>query len=226
MSDADVLIGFVLDRSASMSPVINDTVRGFNEFIDSQKDDEGEALLSLTLFNSELEVRYVAQRLADIPPMTAFEGPNAYSTGSNTGLFDAVGVTVKGIEQWVANHPQFTGHVKMVILTDGQENASHVWHINAGGVKDGDDHDLLGLIQWKQKEGWEFIFLGAGGSEWLEHTFSSVVDQSAFFAYQNDAGGSADAYAAVGAAMKESRSKGVPMAAPLAADPRNKRPKR
>jgi len=46
-------IAVVLDRSASMRSCLNETIQGFNNFIDEQKAEPGEALFSLVLFDHE-----------------------------------------------------------------------------------------------------------------------------------------------------------------------------
>lgn len=204
--EQDVIIGAVIDQSGSMMDVVPGTVAGFNHFVNEQKELAvgGEAFLSLTLFSSGFDVRYVAEPIENIPEMTASFGPNPYSPNGSTALLDAVAATIKGIELWVHKR-DFKGRVQIMILTDGQENASREWHIRQPRVE-GDDRDLLGLIEWKQKEGWEFVFLGAGGTEWLERTFGSViVDTDHVFAYANDNASNTAAYAAASASVVGTR---------------------
>ena len=59
MTQQDVLIGFVLDGSARMGPVVGDSAAGFNTFVRSQRLQPGQALLGLTPLNNDLGVRYV-----------------------------------------------------------------------------------------------------------------------------------------------------------------------
>lgn len=202
-NNTDVLINFVLDKSGSMGAVTFPTIEGFNTFIDEQRKQPGEARLSLTLFDTRFETRYVAQDLTEVPALTQ----STYVPGGMTALLDAVGTCIKGTEQWLKNNPQFGGRVMTVILTDGAENSSHEWHINQPLVE-GDDKDVAGLIQYKQTEGWEFIFLGAGGSAWLEKAFGHVVHADAFFGYTNDALNNSETYAGVAASVSESRTYG------------------
>lgn len=203
---SDVLIAFVLDQTGSMAPLVPATIEGFNNFLAEQSKTPG-AVMTLTLFNSlRMDVRYVAVPLEDVPPLSSC-GPNPYRVGGMTPLLDAVGTTVKGIEEWQRNHPDFAGRVLVTILTDGQENASHEWHIGHPPV-DGDDRDLLGLIQWKQSEGWEFMFLGAGGSTWLEQTFGAVVGVDRILGYAHAPGAQGATLAAVSDAVTVTRSTG------------------
>lgn len=191
----DVLIAFVLDRSGSMFGLTDATIEGFNQFLEEQRRQPGGARMSLTLFNTEFEVRYAAVPLADVPSMGR-AGPNLYQPGGRTALLDALGTTIKSTEQWIASHPEFTGRVLIATWTDGFENASREWHINQPMVPS-DDRDLCGLIDYKQREGWEFMFLGTGGSNWLEQTFGSVVAADRFVAFAGTAAGQTASYGAL-----------------------------
>lgn len=196
----DILIGFVLDKSASMGVCTDATISGYNEFMKEQRNQPGTALLSLTLFDTSFDVRYTARPLDQTEDLSRTN----YRPSGNTALFDAVAATIKGIEAWQAKNPSFTGPVKIVVLTDGEENSSRLWHVKHPQVP-GDDKDLGGLIAWKQNEGWEFVFLGSGGSSWLEKTFSHVVDLSNFHGYDHDSANTVSTYAGVSASVSKSR---------------------
>lgn len=202
----DVLICFVLDKSGSMAGVADATIEGANSFLHDQREQPGQALLSLTLFDTRFEVRYVAKPLAEVPPFDKM-GANAYQPGGMTALFDAVGTTIKGTEAWLTKHPEFGGKVVVVTLTDGFENSSHEWHINNPMIP-GDARDLNGLIQWKQAEQWQFVFLGAGGSQWLEKTFGAVCDSASFAGYDNTPRATVATYAGVSHSLTATRSTG------------------
>lgn len=202
----NVLINFVLDRSGSMIGMTQATIDGFNSFIDEQRKVDGQALLSLTLFNTGFDVRYVARDLQEVPPMS-MGGENAYNPGGGTALFDAVATTIKGTEKWLENHTDWKGRVVCVVLTDGQENSSHEWHVSIPAVED-DKFDVAQLIAYKQAEGWEFLFLGSGGSTWLEKTFGHVAAGSSFVGYAHTVSDNAVAYAGVSQTLTRSRVTG------------------
>lgn len=166
----DLLIGFCLDRSPSMSGLTASTIKGVNDFLDSHRAEKGDTWLSLCLFDGQFDIRYVATSLKDVAPMSGIEGPNIYRCGGNgTALYDAVDVTIEGIQAWHNAHPEFGGKTLIVILTDGQENMSRKW---AG--QHGLDH-VNGLIADKTALGWDFVFMGAGQSAWLEaKQFTSI----------------------------------------------------
>lgn len=210
-SNNDVLICFVLDASGSMIPVTSATCEGFNQFKSDQKNQEGEALMTLTLFNTEFDTRYVATPLEQVSDLGW--GGNGYLPGGMTALFDAVGESIKKTETWV-NENGWVGRVMVVVLTDGEENRSRYWHVNNPRVN-GDAFDVAGLIDWKSGEGWDFIFLGAGGTDWLERTFKNV-SADAFFAYAGDAVTTRGAYKTVAASVTQSRVTGQSLNSALA----------
>lgn len=207
----DVLICFVLDQSGSMLSVVDATCEGFNQFKTEQKAQEGETLMTLTLFNTMLDMRFTAESLAVIPDLGLTH--NKYRPGGGTALFDAVGDSIKRTERWVAAH-NWTGRVMVVILTDGQENSSTSWHIRNPRV-DGDSRDVAGLIDWKQNEDWNFVFMGAGGTEWLEKTFFTLP-RDVFYGYDGDAASTRKTYATMSAATTQSRYTGQSLASAMA----------
>lgn len=60
-------IVLVLDRSGSMKPLEEDTIGGFNEFIDKQKEVEGEAYVTTVLFDTSYSVACLTVRCDAIP---------------------------------------------------------------------------------------------------------------------------------------------------------------
>ena len=55
----DILINFVLDKSGSMGSLQGPTIEGVNAFIAGQRQGQGRALMSLTLFDTSFDVRFV-----------------------------------------------------------------------------------------------------------------------------------------------------------------------
>lgn len=184
-------------------PMQQATIDGFNVFLQDQIQQPGKCRMSLTMFDTSFDIRYVAEDVTRIAPLTNF----TYVPGGGTALLDAVGSTIKGAEQWIMNQRR-KYNVIVAILTDGEENSSHEWHIRQPMVS-GDDKDLAGLIQWKQKEGWDFVFMGAGGSQWLERTFGHVVAQDRFVHYDNTYAGTTSNYGTLSASVTTSREGGT-----------------
>lgn len=206
----DVLICFILDKSGSMITVTDATCEGFNQFKADQKAQEGEATMTLTLFDTSFDTRFVGTSLAVVPDLGLIN--NSYRPSGGTALFDAVGESIKKTEVWIEQN-KWTGRVMVVTLTDGQENSSRSWHVRNPRV-DNDNFDVAGLIDWKKKEGWDFIFLGAGGTDWLEHTFQTLPHEN-FFAYAGDARSTLRSYGTMTAAMTQSRVTGQSLASSL-----------
>jgi uncharacterized protein YegL len=61
---------FIIDRSGSMSGLETDTIGGFNGMIEKQKKEEGEAFVSVVLFDDRTEVLYDRVNIKRIEPMT------------------------------------------------------------------------------------------------------------------------------------------------------------
>ena len=132
-------IDFILDRSGSMNTCINDTLGGFNYFVESQKKDNPNGKMSLILFSHNYEYIYKDKYINEIEKLSVTE----YSPKGTTALLDAIGKTIKK-----SNNAE--NHI-IVILTDGEENSSKYYTLN----------HINDLIEIKKKEGWQFIFLGA-----------------------------------------------------------------
>ena len=60
----------VLDISGSMATIAADAIGGFNTFLKDQQAIEGEARLSVVLFDDQYQVLYAATPLAEAQPLT------------------------------------------------------------------------------------------------------------------------------------------------------------
>ncbi len=141
---------FILDRSGSMGGLESDTIGGFNSLIEKQKKEDGECFVSTVLFDNESEVIHDRVKLFEIKPMTEKE----YYVRGCTALIDAIGGAVKHISNIhkYARPEDVPEHTMFVITTDGLENASHKFSSN----------EVKKMIeQRKEKDGWEFLFIGA-----------------------------------------------------------------
>lgn len=160
----DVLVNFVLDASGSMAGLRQATVDGFNQFIQSQVDQtEGEIYVSLTLFNTGFDVRFVALDAKEVPHLGTVANP--YVASGGTALYDAAGTAIKGAEAWVENNPSFGGTVVTVIWTDGGENSSTLYSRD----------QVNRLISLKQDSGWVFQFMGTGEAGWRQNDVFNAI---------------------------------------------------
>ena len=199
----DILINFVLDKSGSMGSLQGPTIEGVNAFIAGQRQGQGRALMSLTLFDTSFDVRFVGLDIREVPALGSRE--NRYQPQGGTALYDAVVTTIRGAEAWLANHPDFAGDVVTVIQTDGEENSSTIASLD----------DVNALITEKTALGWEFIFQGTGQSAWTEAAKFTAIPAASRFAGSSDEAAYAQTYAASSRAMMSKRATGAPYAAAL-----------
>lgn len=141
---------FVLDRSGSMSSLTDDTIGGFNSFIENQKKEKGEALVTTVLFDNQYEMLHDGVNIKDIKPLTNQE----YYARGMTALLDAVGTAITDVGVRLNNTPEEERpeKVMMIIITDGLENASKEY--TKQQVKEMIDRQT-------NTYNWKFMFLGA-----------------------------------------------------------------
>jgi len=145
-----VEIAFVGDKSGSMSGKEKDVIGGYNALLDEQQRSPGEARLSLVLFDTKVERVHASVPIKDVPPLTG----EVYRIGGMTALLDAVGSTIRLIEDEIAARPadQQPDKIVMVVMTDGEENSSKEYKLD----------QLKQMVTERQDtRRWEFIFLGA-----------------------------------------------------------------
>lgn len=120
----------ILDRSGSMSNIQKEMVDGINEYIDGLKKQEGKCDVFAVQFdtggaNQGREDWYQVlfdKPLNEVPTLTT----DVYQPRSGTPLLDAIGKTIdeQGHILKVMKEEDRPEHVIVLIITDGQENAS------------------------------------------------------------------------------------------------------
>ena len=145
-----VEIVFILDRSGSMRGLEADTIGGFNQLLDKQKKELGEAVISTVLFDHDFEVIHNRKSIQSIQPLT----DKQYFVRGSTALLDAIGRSIIKIHDVhrVIGEDFVPEKTLFVITTDGMENASREFDWKT--VK-------RLILQSQEKDGWEFVFLGA-----------------------------------------------------------------
>ena len=133
-----------------MAGLETDTVGGFNGMIAKQKQQEGEAFVTTVLFDNEIETLHDRIPLTEVPEMTEKE----YFVRGCTALIDAIGTSIRHVEtiHKYARKEDVPAHTLFVITTDGLENASRKY--SSAEVK-------KMIERKKEKDGWEFLFIGA-----------------------------------------------------------------
>lgn len=141
------MICLILDRSGSMQGRETDVIGGVNQLIEDQKKLPDQACMTFVRFNTGHIERFREMKpLADVEPLK----PDEFKPRGGTPLLDAVGQTITQLdEDWKKEQPD---RAIVVIVTDGQENASHEY--THGKIKD--------MIQARENsQKWSFIYLGA-----------------------------------------------------------------
>lgn len=147
------VVHLLLDSSGSMESVRNATIDGYNEYINSLKEDGGKFKVSLTLFDSDmqgelrLEKRHKTVNIDDVPPLTR----ETYKPSGGTPLYDAFCTVAKDCDDRLDEKNLF------VILTDGEENMSKEYT---------EKHMTTIKKNLEDVGNWSFIYLGANQDAW------------------------------------------------------------
>ena len=136
VEDLDLI--FLIDRSGSMYGSEEDTIGGFNSFIEKEKLKKGNTRVTTILFDHEYEMLYKRKDIDDVNKLTRDE----YYVRGSTALLDAIGKTITTLDREIDNKALF------VITTDGMENSSVEFSKS----------QIKSMIQ---NHNWEFIFIGA-----------------------------------------------------------------
>jgi len=188
-------IAFILDRSGSMEAHAEAAIAGFNEFLRDQQAVEGQARLTLVLFDDRIEIP-----IDNIPVSEVVElDTRTYTTRGSTALLDAIGETIDSFKVRTRDLPPENrpDQVIFAIFTDGEENASRrfTWQ------------DIAGKIRRRQeKQGWQFLFLGANQDAIATAAQMNIHAHNAATASYSDKGvqGSARAFSRKARAIRES----------------------
>lgn len=180
---------FILDRSGSMSGLEGDTIGGYRSLIEKQKAEEGDALVTTVLFDDRYELLHDRISLKGIVPMTDKD----YYVRGSTALIDAIGRTLDKIGNAQAHTAESERPQKtvFVIITDGEENASREYGLQS--VKEQ-------IERRKERDGWEFLFLGAN-IDAISAAGSFGIDADRAVRYNSDHIGTKLNYSAVSSAV-------------------------
>ncbi len=145
-------VHIILDSSGSMDMIKSATISGFNEYVGTlRKEKKISYKMSLTLFNTDIDKRYVNEPLKGVKDLNS----ETYRPNNMTALYDAVCQTVKDIEGETRKNQR---HV-VVIMTDGLENSSREYT----------EKDFKNVVERLQEKGnWTFVYLGANQDSWGE----------------------------------------------------------
>jgi len=141
----------ILDRSPSMSSIIDEAISGFNIFIDDQKKIEGSEQDMMKIIQFETSCETVFENTINC--VEHFNKETYKPQGYGTALYDAIGLTIDEELDFLAESPKNrVDKTLCVILTDGEENSSNQYHQSL----------IKRKIEEMEKEfSWNFIFLAA-----------------------------------------------------------------
>ncbi|WP_034759504.1 vWA domain-containing protein [Rossellomorea vietnamensis] len=185
---------FLLDRSGSMCGLEQETIGGYNSFIEKQRKLSGQTLVTTVLFDDKVEQLWSGVEAGKVE-LTREE----YFVRGCTALMDAVGKTIIEVGNRLSRmaEGQRPGKVIFVITTDGMENASV--EFSASQVK-----DLIN--QQQQGYNWEFIFLGAN-IDAAEEAMNIGIDKGSAYQFEASSKGVEAMYDVVSEAVCERRNK-------------------
>jgi Mg-chelatase subunit ChlD len=139
----------VLDRSGSMQAIHDDALGGVNSYITTAKQDRAlyESRFSMITFSSEsVETIRKNEIMETVKPIGAEE----YRCAGWTPLYDAIGCGIGILDEAITGKADTKAI--LVIMTDGQENASREF-----------SHEKISaLLKARQEQGWLVTFLGEG----------------------------------------------------------------
>ena len=151
-----------------MSSIQEATVSGFNEFISKLKGGQSVVNLKLVQFDDEYETVFDLP-LQQVPELTAA----MFVARGMTALLDAMGRTITALGEELASMPEADrpGHVIVMTMTDGLENASRGLHPRTDSRHGGASTDSVSLaIHVSRSEpGRNWSGRGSGHIPQLEH---------------------------------------------------------
>lgn len=147
-------VTLVVDRSGSMSDCRQEAENGVNHFIQQQRDQPGQCLLSLVQFDTEYEFVHRGVPMDKV-------GPYSLVPRGMTALLDAVGRAINETGERLASlaEQDRPGLVVFVIVTDGHENSSH--EFRKAQIREMITHQT-------DRYGWQFTYLGANQDAFAE----------------------------------------------------------
>lgn len=147
MTDLDyTALLLIIDRSGSMADIRDDMVGGLTTMLADQATRPGLLTVDLVTFDDQIEL---VQTMAAVSAVTIELEPRG-----STALFDAIGISVQRFGAALKALPEHArpGTVQVVVVTDGEENASREYTASA----------VRSLVTAQgEKYNWDFVFLGA-----------------------------------------------------------------
>jgi len=154
MKNKKTIYHFIIDKSGSMAGMQHQAVEGFNVQVKTLQElkqtyPDQDYTVSLTFFNENVRDIISNGKVEQLVPMN----PKTFLPNGSTALLDAIGKSIYQIKSDFG--PALLNDeasVVMVIITDGEENASRFYTY----------HEIARMIkELDETEKWTFSFLGA-----------------------------------------------------------------
>ena len=189
---------FIIDRSGSMRGLEDDTIGGFNEMIEKQKQLEGTCLVSTVFFSNDSKVIHDRLDIKEVKPLTRKD----YSPCGCTALLDAIGRAIHHIGNIhkYSKKEDVPEHTIFVITTDGMENSSYQYS---------SDEIKSMISRQEEKYDWEFVFVAAN-IDAIEVAGNIGIRKERAANYNYSKKGTVELYAAVETFIHEVRCNNVP----------------
>ena len=139
---------FLLDRSGSMYDSVEDTIGGYNSYLNKQKKKNINTRITTVLFDDRYEILHDRKSIKEVKNITNKE----YFVRGSTALLDAIGKTIITMDRTIKKDNK----VLFIITTDGLENSSYEFSKN----------DIKKLIE--KHKNFEFLYLGANIDSYSE----------------------------------------------------------
>ena len=170
-------IVFLLDRSGSMRGTEEDTIGGYNSYIETQKNNN--VLVTTILFDDKYEMLYNRKNIKEVKPLNN----KKYYVRGCTALLDAIGKTITYMDKEKAKKVLF------IITTDGLENASKEYTKN----------QIKEMIEGHKN--YEFMYIGANIDSYSEGS-SIGISKKNIANYKKDRKGISKLFMSLGKVSK------------------------
>jgi len=164
-------LALVVDRSGSMTDFGSEIYKGFNSFVEDQKNVKTESDTMCTVISFDDKVTVLQSNVPIADTLVATE--ETFSPRGMTALYDGIGTAIMGLTSYIKSSEKTVTKAIVLIMTDGQENSSK--HFTQATVRSW-IHQLQEkkpapvVLAGEKKETkqkstttttWEFIFMGA-----------------------------------------------------------------
>ncbi len=140
------IIEFLLDETGSMGSIIDQTIAGFQDYINEQRNVDGLCLFTLTKFDTRGQrIPYTDLDIRMVPYLTK----DTFLPNACTNLRDSILKRIDGRNDLLSSW-DIKPRVLFVCMSDGDDNSSR-YSVSATRER----------IQQASNDGWTFVFLGA-----------------------------------------------------------------